>query len=144
MSSRRLTTARLSPGPIDVLVVDDDTPLRESALEVLALGGLMAAGARNGAEALAFVARETPALILLDLHMPVLDGWAFLRRRARDPALARIPVLVLSGEPHDAPLPGPVAGWIAKPFGEDELLEAVNRLLRSGRAETAAMARRRS
>jgi CheY-like chemotaxis protein len=129
-NSKRLTTARLPAGPCDVLVVDDDQQLRETALEILALGGFMAAGAGNGAEALAFLAKESPALILLDLRMPVMDGWTFLRQRAASPALAAVPVVILSGEPSEPALLGTVEGWISKPFTEEDLLNTVGGLLR--------------
>jgi CheY-like chemotaxis protein len=129
----RLTTARLSPGTVapavDVLVVDDDAPLRESVVETLALAGILAAGAAHGAEALRFLASGRADLILLDLRMPVLDGWSFLRQRAGSRNLLQIPVLLLSGEPQDRALLAFVDGWLSKPFSEDELVGAVTRQL---------------
>src|SRR5581483_6697252 len=89
---RRLTTGILPPSAGDVLLVEDDPQVREGALEILALGGFLVAAVGNGAEALEHLTRETPALILLDLRMPVLDGWEFLRRRAASAALSEIPV----------------------------------------------------
>jgi len=134
MTKARLTTARLLAGTaarvVDALVVDDDAPLRESAVETLALSGILAAGVGNGAEALSFLESERADLILLDLNMPVLDGWAFLRQRAASGRLSQIPVLVLSGEPRDAALMADVQGWLAKPLSEDELVEAVHGQLR--------------
>jgi CheY-like chemotaxis protein len=133
MAQIRPTTARFYPGAaalaVDVLVVDDDASLRESVRDTLALTGIKTAGAANGGEALGFLANQRADLILLDLCMPVLDGWAFLRQRATRPRLSEIPVLVLSGEPHDPALRGMVEGWLVKPFGEDELIEAVTRQL---------------
>jgi CheY-like chemotaxis protein len=134
MTKARHTTTQFSAGSarraVDVLVVDDDASVRESALEILALAGILAAGAGNGAEALRFLTTEHTDLILLDLRMPVLDGWAFLRHRATSRSLSEIPVLVLSGEPQDASLHSFVAGWLIKPFGEDELVNAVTSQLR--------------
>lgn len=134
MSKARATTAELTAGTggraVDVLVVDDDVPLRETALETLALGGFLAAGAGNGAEALRFLITERADLILLDLRMPVLDGWSFLRHRASSPRLSGIPVMILSGEPPDTTLTAHIDGWLGKPFGEDELVEAVAAQLR--------------
>src|SRR5436309_353510 len=92
---------------------------------MLALGGFMAMGAANGAEALRHLARQTPAMILLDLRMPVLDGWSFLRQRTASAALLAIPVVILSGEPQDGRLLASVDGWIRKPFSEEELLRVV-------------------
>lgn len=132
--SRRPKSVMIPPRAGEVLVVDDDRQLRDTAVEILALGGFQAAGVDNGAEALRWVSRETPRVILLDLRMPVMDGWEFLRRRAASPALAGISVLILSGEPRDPELLRAVDGWIAKPFTEEELLEAVGSLLRAHEA----------
>jgi two-component system, chemotaxis family, chemotaxis protein CheY len=137
VSSRRLTTTRLPAGATDVLVVDDDQQLRESALEVLALGGFMATGVANGAEALRQLAVETPGLVLLDLRMPVVDGWTFLRERGASQTLSAIPVVILSGEPQGRTLPPSVAGWITKPFSEEELLRVVAEVLARSPAATA-------
>jgi CheY-like chemotaxis protein len=138
---KRLSTGLLPPTAGDVLLVEDDPQLRETALEVLALGGLLVAGVPNGAEALDFLAVETPTLILLDLQMPVLDGWEFLRRRARDRELARIPVMIWSGEPADPTLRNAIEGWIPKPFTEDQLLNGVTETLRRIRARQQVQAR---
>jgi CheY-like chemotaxis protein len=128
-STKKLTSGILPPCDSEVLVVEDDPQLRETALEMLALGGFSAAGAANGAEALTAVRRKAPRLILLDLRMPVLDGWAFLERRARNATLSAIPVVVLSGEPDDPRLLAKVDGWIAKPFDEATLLNTVTAIL---------------
>jgi two-component system response regulator CpxR len=125
----KLTSGILPPCESEVLVVEDDPQLRETALEILALGGFMAAGAANGAEALTFLQKEAPKVILLDLRMPVLDGWAFLARRARDPVVSAVPVIVLSGEPSDPRVLAAVDGWIAKPFDESTLLNTVTAVL---------------
>jgi CheY-like chemotaxis protein len=140
-SSKRLPSVLLPPSAGEVLVVEDDRLIRETTLEMLALAGFMAAGVENGAEALEFLTRETPGVILLDLRMPVLDGWGFLRRRAADPALRAIPVVILSGEPLDEALAHAVEGWIEKPFAEEELLNLVADLLREGHARRRANAR---
>jgi CheY-like chemotaxis protein len=125
MTKSKLTTGILPPCDGEVLVVDDDPALRETAVEVLGMAGFKAAGVSNGAEALGFLAMGRADVVLLDLRMPVLDGWAFLRRRAADPTLTRIPVIVLSGEPLDASIARAVNGWLTKPFDEAGLLDAV-------------------
>jgi CheY-like chemotaxis protein len=134
MTKVRQSTAELTAGTggraVDVLVVDDDVPLRESALEALALGGFLAAGVANGAEAIRFLITEQADLILLDLRMPVLDGWSFLRHRASSGRLSRIPVVVMSGEPRDPVLLAYAEGWLSKPFSEDDLVETVATELR--------------
>jgi CheY-like chemotaxis protein len=82
-----------------VLIVDDNRESREGAAELLSLMGHTVWCAANGSEALRLVAdsHTRPELILLDLAMPVLDGWGFLAKRAKDPFLADLPVVIMSG-----------------------------------------------
>ncbi|HSP18059.1 MAG TPA: response regulator [Myxococcaceae bacterium] len=81
-----------------VLVVEDDTDIRQALEEILEDHGFRAVGVRHGAEALEFLSRadELPCLILLDLMMPVMDGATFRDEQRRDPRIASIPVVLLS------------------------------------------------
>ena len=83
---------------MSILVVDDDTDLRSLISDLLTGRGYTVVQASNGAEALNYLqsADPLPCLILLDMTMPVMNGWEFLRARLRDPALAPIPVVVIS------------------------------------------------
>lgn len=86
-----------------VLVVDDDPDIREAFEEALADLGYRVATAHNGAVAFEWLrsSGEKPAMILLDLRMPVMDGAELRRKLLEDPALAPIPVLVLTAHrPH--------------------------------------------
>jgi CheY-like chemotaxis protein len=118
-------------GSRTVLVVDDDQDLLDVTQFVLEGEGYGVATARNGEEALVLLrAGPPPALVLLDLMMPVMNGWEFLEARARDPALQAIPVLVLTAsEPEQ--VPGAV-GILRKPFDLDDLIGAVARHARGG------------
>ena len=80
----------------EVLVVDDDADMHVRLRAALERGGWRVADAYNGAEALEQVERSRPELILLDLTMPVMDGFAFLHRLRAMPGCADIPVVVLS------------------------------------------------
>lgn len=81
-----------------VLVVDDDDDLRLAACDILRHGGYRVRCARNGAEALKLsVAAPLPSLVLLDLDMPVSNGWDYLRLRERKAALRNVKVIVMSG-----------------------------------------------
>ena len=80
----------------DVLVVDDDSDTRQRMRMMLGKGGWTVVEAGNGQEALERVAHATPRLILLDLTMPVMDGFAFLRALRERPGCADIPVVVLT------------------------------------------------
>lgn len=80
-----------------ILVVDDDPDIRELLLQVLLDEGYRAAGASNGREALDYLRRsDLPSLILLDLMMPVMNGWQFRDEQRLDPRLGAIPVVVIS------------------------------------------------
>jgi CheY-like chemotaxis protein len=115
-----------------ILLIEDDFAIREALAEILGTAGFQVTCACNGAEALVLLSERTsqPSLILLDLMMPVMDGWEFRRAQARDPAIASIPVVVLSASAgHDATLHGMAAAAVlAKPFELDHLLDTVDRL----------------
>jgi CheY-like chemotaxis protein len=83
-----------------VLVVEDDPDIREAMTLILEGAGYTVRGAEHGAEALARL-REglTPCVILLDLTMPVMDGWTFCEETEKDPALATVPIVVVSAVP---------------------------------------------
>jgi CheY-like chemotaxis protein len=82
-----------------VLLVDDDRSSCAALAEFLSRGGHDVQCATNGKEALRLLAdsHDPPAVIFLDLMMPVLDGWSFLAERAKNPLLAEIPVVIISG-----------------------------------------------
>lgn len=85
---------------MSILLVDDQALLRTLLSTLLTDSGYQVATAADGAEALAYIhdVDVPPALIILDLMMPGMDGWAFLRRRQHDPMCAQIPVIVLSAD----------------------------------------------
>jgi CheY-like chemotaxis protein len=86
------------PASPRVLVVDDDAGIRESIMETLEDHGYQPIGAANGREALDLLheADPPPSLILLDLMMPVMDGWSFREEQLKSPELASIPVVAIS------------------------------------------------
>ena len=81
-----------------VLIVDDDPDIREILAETLVDKGFDVATAANGLEALRILESMSvpPSAILLDLMMPIMDGYGFLERRRRDPALASIPLAIVT------------------------------------------------
>ena len=87
---------RLGTDAGDVLVVDDDADMRERLRGVLERNGWTVREAGNGAEALERIHEAKPLVILLDLTMPVMDGFAFLHRLRALPDCTNIPVVVLS------------------------------------------------
>ena len=90
--------AHQKPDAPSVMVIDDDRDSREAMAEALSLEGYIVTTAANGAEALAQLRTGyRPHAILLDLMMPGVDGWDFRTEQRRDVALAKIPVIVISG-----------------------------------------------
>ena len=111
-----------------ILVVDDDSELRESLALLLALKGYEVITASDGREALqALHGGPQPCLIVLDLTMPEMDGLQFRRAQLADPALAKIPVVLCSAHPtatHVAQQLGVIACF-EKPFDVQLLLGVV-------------------
>jgi two-component system, chemotaxis family, chemotaxis protein CheY len=109
-----------------VLIVEDDEDLREMMAQILALEGFETATATNGREALEYLKRDdAPQLILLDLMMPVMDGWEFQRERSRDPVLAGVPVVVLSALDETRAVGAASHEFLKKPLDFDRLLQLV-------------------
>jgi CheY-like chemotaxis protein len=109
------------------LVVDDDVDIRESLVELLQGEGYLAVGAANGAEALDLLRRQRSSVILLDLMMPVMDGFQFRREQLGDPALSDIPVVLVSagGGGEQAALQLGVLGCVKKPLDVPQLLRMI-------------------
>jgi CheY-like chemotaxis protein len=83
--------------PEHILVVEDDKDLRDSLRDALELEGYVAVCVENGQAALRYLATGArPCVILLDLMMPVMDGWAFRQELLKDQELAAIPVVVMT------------------------------------------------
>jgi len=114
-----------------VLLVEDDDDIRGSIQEILRDEGFDVFGARDGDEALRFLrdASEPPRLILLDLMMPVMDGWTFRAAQLADERLTAIPVVILSAATdvrrHAAQLR--VNDYLVKPLDVPLLLNAIER-----------------
>jgi CheY-like chemotaxis protein len=116
-----------------ILVVDDDPDILEALSEILEAEGFEIWRARNGKEALERLEPEPPQLILLDLMMPVMDGWEFAQRmRQKPPAVASVPLIVLSADRNvgSKALDIGAVGHLAKPFELNDLLEMVRRALK--------------
>jgi CheY-like chemotaxis protein len=108
-----------------LLLVDDDDFLREALAEALAYEGHEIAAASDGAKAIAVLERGlAPDAVLLDLMMPVLDGWGFVERQQSDARWAGIPVIVLTAM---GTLPRPIEARavLHKPFRIETLLDAL-------------------
>ena len=110
-----------------VLVADDEPVIRQLLAELLTEAGYAVRAARDGAEALALLADQTPDLVLTDVMMPRLNGPELVRQMRRRPGSAAVPAILMSAvavEPD-----GLEADFLAKPFDLDRLLAAVRRAL---------------
>jgi len=114
-----------------VLVVDDDADVRTLVCELLARAGYTVSQAPDGREALRLLYDERPDLIVLDVSMPELDGWATLERIRE---LSSVPVVMLSALGAELEkvraLRGGADDYVTKPFGRQELLARVESVLR--------------
>jgi two-component system, chemotaxis family, chemotaxis protein CheY len=120
-------------GPaVRVLVVDDDAAIRQFIQMALEGSGYEVATAEDGQEALAAVRTSPPRVILLDMRMPVMDGWAFTRAYRETPP-PHAPIVVLTAARDAGEYASDVAAdaFLAKPFNLRELLGLVGRLVRA-------------
>jgi CheY-like chemotaxis protein len=109
-----------------VLVVDDDQDIREALCDLLVDAGYRADSVANGKEALVYLnSRELPCVILLDLMMPVMDGWEFRRCQQGDPRLAKIPVVVITAAGNQGANSIIAERVLPKPLHIDRVLEAI-------------------
>ena len=116
----------MSEGPI--LVVDDDPNILDVVSELLDMEGYRVATAANGAEALLAIELQRPSLVLLDMRMPVLDGWGFAKQlRERG---VKLPILVMTAAQNARLWAEEIGaqGYVAKPFEVPALLAAVEKL----------------
>ncbi|HKC25322.1 MAG TPA: response regulator [Thermoanaerobaculia bacterium] len=119
-----------------VLVVEDDPLLRESLAEYLEETGLDVLKAENGRAALECLEKEpNPCLILLDMAMPVMNGWEFREEQLRRRKIAKIPVVVVSadGRVEEKTRDIGAADGLSKPLDLDRLLSVISRFCRSFR-----------
>ena len=117
-----------------ILIADDDPDVRESLRLLLELQGYAVDEARNGQEALHRLNTSAPpCVIVLDLMMPVMDGWQFRRAQLEHPTLASVPVLVISAVPAHLQRTTELAAHrvFPKPFDYDALLTEVDAICAS-------------
>jgi CheY-like chemotaxis protein len=115
-----------------ILVVEDDGSIREDLVSILAFEGYEAQGAQHGQVALEMLRADPglPSLVLLDIMMPIMDGWAFRATQVQDPGLASIPVVVMTADGHAPQKAAKMGaqGYIQKPIIDiDAFLETIAR-----------------
>ena len=125
-----------------ILLVEDDGDLREALVGALADERYEVVGVANGREALeSLKAGPRPSLILLDLLMPVMNGWVFCERVRQDPELAKIPIVAMSGAASrdpQSPYFIDVEAFVTKPVHMEALLDTLRSILPSGASSLEA------
>ena len=119
-----------------ILVVDDDPTILATVSEVLDMEGFAVMTATNGAEALVAVDQTVPSLVLLDMRMPVLDGWGFMRAVRERGLTLTVVVMTAAADARRWGREIGAEGVLAKPFDIDELLRAVQQWRPQGLCET--------
>jgi two-component system cell cycle response regulator DivK len=119
-----------------ILVVEDQEDNRQIIRDLLSATDYELTEAENGEEALAAVAKQRPDLILMDIQMPVLDGYEATRRIKADPALRAIPIIAitsyaLSGDEQKAREAG-CDDYVPKPYSPRQLLAKIRQYLPDG------------
>jgi CheY-like chemotaxis protein len=131
----------LPRGEPKVLVVDDQVANRDLLTRLLRRDGVDVLTAATGAEAIAAYCRYAPALVLLDLNMPGVDGFEFLKWLKSDPPGHRAPVIVLTAHSDRESVQKAAhlgaAGYIVKPFEGDDIRERVRGMLAEAEADCA-------
>jgi two-component system chemotaxis response regulator CheY len=114
--------------PTRVLVVEDDDTIRDFVAIALSGEGYAVQTAAHGADALDIVSKDEPNLILLDMRMPVMDGWQFSKLYRQAPGHhAPIVVVTAAQDAERTAAEVEAEGYLAKPFHLDELLAVVGR-----------------
>lgn len=110
-----------------VLVVDDDLSILDTVTAILAQEGFAVSGASSGEEALALLRTWHPTLVLLDMRMPVMDGWT-VARLMRENGI-RVPIVVMTAAENARRWADEIGAdaYLAKPFALDDLLEVIQR-----------------
>ena len=116
-----------------VMIVEDDRDTREMLGRFLELEGFDVRTAANGQMAFEALREDgsAPHVILLDLMMPVMNGWQFREKQVRDPRFSRIPVVVVTAAGPRDDIPSITAdAWLSKPVDFDRLLATIDSLCR--------------
>ena len=127
--------------PANILIADDYEDNRELLRLILATADYEVREARDGRECLQMAQEHLPDLIMIDLSMPVLDGWRVFQELRADERTSRIPCIAVTAyaEPdRERALRAGFNGYLSKPFRSEELLATVRRLLSAGEVKFKA------
>ncbi|MCM2278145.1 MAG: response regulator [Oligoflexia bacterium] len=135
MTATRLQTKHHTASCNHLLLIEDERDIRESVREILEFEGFQVLEAANGREGLEILKKvPNPCLILLDLMMPVMDGWQFAQALSNDTNSQAVPVILVTAFAEKANTI-PCAGVLKKPYDIDHLLSHVKRHCRGEGAD---------
>jgi CheY-like chemotaxis protein len=127
------TTEESAGTALSVLVVDDDASIRKMIMAALRREGYSFLEAGNGREALDLMRTSRPDVVVLDLMMPIVSGWDVLKERLNEPALASIPVIIVSAnrDPElSSAIDKGICAFLPKPFDIGALTALVRSCVR--------------
>ncbi|MBV8772520.1 MAG: response regulator [Deltaproteobacteria bacterium] len=122
-------TVALHNQPGSILVVEDDVRALDALTDLLEASGYNVKRAQNGQDALLQAKEQPPGMILLDLSMPVMDGWEFMRQQRLEPAIADIPVVVITALV--SAVPAGAKALVTKPINVKRLMSLVEKFCTS-------------
>ena len=125
-----------------ILCIEDESEMIDLVRIILEQHGFRVAGAIKGDDGLAFLEKEKPHLVLLDLMMPDMDGWEIYRKMKANPETSDIPVIIFTAKTDSVDKVlglriAKVDDYIIKPFTPDVLLQSIHRILDNGHDETS-------
>jgi two-component system NtrC family sensor kinase len=129
VAARAHVASSVREGGCRILLAEDDDDISESVKVVLEDAGYTVERCRNGKEALERLRQDPADLIVLDLMMPVMDGWEFRAQQRADRAIADVPVVVITADASAKAAAVHADSYVRKPFGANELVTAVERVL---------------
>jgi len=116
-----------------VIFIEDNLEIRENTVEILELAGYSTCTAADGNEGLAVIAKQSPDIILCDIHMPNMNGFEVFWSIKADSTVSNIPFVFVTASAEKKEMESALSlgadGYICKPFDSNELLELVFRLL---------------
>src|SRR5215471_3902357 len=118
-------TVALRDQSSSILVVEDDVRALDALTDLLEANGYTVQKAQNGQDALMVAKGHPPGMILLDLSMPVMDGWEFMRRQRLEPTIADIPVVVITALV--SAIPAGAKALVTKPINVTRLMSLVEK-----------------
>jgi CheY-like chemotaxis protein len=117
-----------------ILVIEPNPDIRENTCELLELDGFIALAADSGVSGLALARERFPDIIIIDIRMPEMDGYAVVRELSKDKRTSAIPVIFLDASPEPKELKLDISGasaYIRKPFSEKDLIDCISNCTRT-------------